>query len=289
MQRLMAALQTVGPKVADAVEKYAPKFVKDAAVDAAKWTAESPTAKNIGDTTGKVLDKVKEKTGVDVGGGTESVVRDLVDPGGETSNEATARRKKENEAFNASTADFEAVMAASGLQTDLFHFRSAAEYNAIVDVWQAESEPSILNAGKPRGKWRPMVEALVANARQRKADKEAGEAAKKAADKAAKKRDEDKAAAELAALVKTSLAEMEAARKGAQGSGNDLNNGEKKTPNPKARKYFENGWPMWTAGEGARKQAGGLQGMDQVHKAKEATAQYVKAKTVFTAGLAQMH
>jgi hypothetical protein len=287
LQRLLNAFANAGSEIEQAVDKYAPEAVKTAAVDAAKWTAESPAAAKIEKGTGKVLDTVKDGTGVDIGGGIESVVRDLVDPTGQTSNEATKQHNLENKTQNAKTEEFDAAIAASGLNGELRPFRTGEEYNAILTAWQAESVPSEFS-GK-RQKWQGMIDKLVSQARAKKAQHEADAAAKKAAAEAARKQQAEREAAELAALVKTAVAEMEAARKGAQGSGNDLNNGEKKTPNPKARKYFESGWRMWDAGEGARKQAAALQGMDQVHKAKEATAQYVKAKTVFTAGLAQMH
>ena len=79
----------------------------------ARLPARSPT------TRGDVLDKVKEKTGVDIGGGAEKVVQFLVDPDGETSSEAKARFTREAEAANEAHADFRAAMQASGLDGEL--------------------------------------------------------------------------------------------------------------------------------------------------------------------------
>src|SRR5262245_37564785 len=61
IMRLIAALEKAGPQIEAAVEKYAPQFVKDAAVDGAKWAAESDTADHIAKQTGKALDKIKEE------------------------------------------------------------------------------------------------------------------------------------------------------------------------------------------------------------------------------------
>jgi hypothetical protein len=158
MQRLIAALQQVGPAIADAVEKYAPEKVKQVAEDGAKWVAESEEAKDISDATEVVLDKVKEKTGADIGAGAEKVVQFLVDPGGETSQETNERIKRENEEFNASHGEFQEVMAKSGLQTEFNStlYRTAEDYNRIVDTFHAG------------GDWRPMVAAWSRSAGPRK-------------------------------------------------------------------------------------------------------------------------
>jgi hypothetical protein len=106
MQRLIAALQNAGPAIADAVEKYAPEKLKKAAEDGAKWVAESDDAKKIADKTEVVLDRSRRRPAVDIGNGAESVVRDLVDPGGETSAEGPSASRAEMAALNATHADF---------------------------------------------------------------------------------------------------------------------------------------------------------------------------------------
>ena len=154
MQRLIAALQQAGPAIADAVEKYAPEEVKKAAEDGARWVAESEDAKVIADTTGVVLDKVKEETGVDIGNGAEKVVQFLVDPDGETSQEANARFKKEMEELNAAHGDFQAVM----------HERSATEFNSTL----YRTPRTTTRSSTPRmtgGDWKSMMPPLVASAR----------------------------------------------------------------------------------------------------------------------------
>jgi hypothetical protein len=272
LRRLIAQLQNAGPAIADAVEKYAPEPVKKAAEDGAKWVAESDEAKEIGDGTGVVLDKVKEKTGVDVGSGAEKVVQFLVDPGGETSTETTERIQRENEAFNASHGEFQEVMARSGLQTEFNSslYRSAEDYNKIVDTFHAG------------GEWRPMVDALVAKCRKKKEAYLAEQAAKK-------KREQDeaaaKAAAELARRVKESEAAMNAALTAANMLGNPLNNRTQGQPGSKARKYWETGMnKYWSPGSAARLKCASLQGEAKIAKAQEATALLVKARAVFQEG-----
>jgi hypothetical protein len=235
-----------------------------------------------------VLDKIKEKTGVDIGSKAESTVRTLVDPEGETSNEATARVQNEARAFNASTEDFHAAMEASGLRGELRPYRTNAEHDAIVDAWKSESERSILTRTPGTERWRGMLEALVAKARDAKAAKEANDKAKKRDEAEARKREDEAAAAALAEKVRLSMAEMEAARTKAQGPGNKLNNDTTATPNPNARKQWEIGMKNWLAGETARKHAQGLQGQPKADMARQATAEYVKARSFFLTGQAQL-
>ena len=273
MQRLIVALQQAGPAIADAVEKYAPEEVKKAAEDGARWVAESEDAKVVADTTGVVLDKVKEETGVDIGNGAEKVVQFLVDPGGETSQETTERLKKEMEEFNATHGEFQEVMAKSGLQTEFNStlYRTAEDYNAIVDVFH--------NGGE----WRPMVAALVNKCRAKKAAYLADQAEKKRREHA----DADaKAAAELARRVKESEAAMNAALTAANMVGNPLNNRTQGQAGSKARTYWESGMnKYWSPGSAARLQCASLQGEAKIAKAHEATGLLIKARAVFQEGL----
>jgi hypothetical protein len=223
-----------------------------------------------------------------LGADVESLARDVFDPGGETGSEATERVEKEAVVFNDSHEDFHAAMVRSGLQTELRPYRSAAEYNAIVDEWQAEAEVLVKGGGES-GKWRQMAAALVATCEKRKADKEAAAAAKKRADADAKQRENEAAAAALAKRVEAAVAEMELARKSAIGNGNVVNNTTSATPNPQARKFWEKGMPLFSAAEGTRKQALALQGQAKADMAGQAVAQYAKANEQFKSGLAMLH
>ena len=284
MQRLIAALQKAGPAIANAVEKYAPEKVKKAAEDGAKWVAESEDAKKIADATGVVLDKVKEKTGVDIGSGAESVVRDLVDPGGETSAEATRRVQAEMAALNASHEDFMKAVQTLGLAPG-GEFQSqtqadADEYNAIVEVHQKEGNPF---GGTPVGAWKPMLVALATKRRAKKAALLAQQAEKKRRDKA----DSDaQAVADLARRVKASEAAMNAALTAANMLGNPLNNRTQGQPGSKARRYWETGMnKFWSPGSAARLKCASLQGEAKIAKAQEATALLIKARAVFQEGM----
>ena len=273
MQRLIAALQQVGPAIADAVEKYAPEKVKQMAEDGAKWVAESDEAKVIADGTEVVLDKVKKETGVDIGGGAEKVVQVLVDPGGETSQEATERVQKDMAELNASHGEFQEVMLRSGLLTEFNNtlYRTAEEYNAIVD------------AKDKGGDWRSMVVALVAKCRAKKEAYLREQAEKKRREK---EEAAAKAAAELARRVKESEAAMNAALTAANMLGNPLNNRTQGQAGSKARKYWETGMnKYWSPGSAARLQCASLQGEAKIAKAQEATALLVKARAVFQEGM----
>jgi hypothetical protein len=274
MQRLIAAVQQIGPAVADAVEKHAPEAVKKAAVDAAKWVAESDEAKGIADATEVVLDKIEEKTGVDIAGGAESIVRDLVDPGGETADETTARIEKEMAAANDEHAKFRAAMQASGLDTELRPpYRTVDEYNAIVDA----------HAADPEGPWRDMVVALVQKAREKKRLMEA-------AAKAKQKQELDATAAaakaDLDRRVREAEAQMAAALTAALNYGNPLNNSPKAQPGTQARKYWESGMmKFYNKGVNAKNQVGSLQGEARIAKAREAAQLFSNAAQVFQEGM----
>ncbi|MEO5882688.1 MAG: hypothetical protein ABIQ06_09770 [Caldimonas sp.] len=273
MQRLFAALQQVGPAIADAVEKYAPDAVKKAAEDGAKWVAESEDAKEIADTTGKVLDTVKDQTGVDVGAGAEKVVQFLVDPEGETSSEANARFTKEAEAANEAHADFRSAMQASGLDGELRSRtkEETAEYNAIVDTKDAG------------GDWKSMIPTLVAKRKTRRFEQAKAEAARR---KKAQGDADAAAVADLARRVQASEAAMNAALTAANMLGNPLNNRTQGQSGSKARKYWETGMnQFWSPGSAARLQCASLQGEAKIAKAQQATALLVKARAVFQEGM----
>ena len=271
--RLIAALQQVGPAIADAVDKYAPEALKKAAEDGAKWVAESEDARIIADTTGKVLDTVKDQTGVDIGNGAEEVVQFLVDPDGETSSEANARFTKEAEAANEAHADFRTAMQASGLDGELRSRTEAEkdEYNAIV------------NAKDAGGDWKSMIPPLVAKRKTLRLEQARAEAARKKKEQ----NDADAAtAAELARRIKASEAAMQAALTAANMLGNPLNNRTQGQAGSKARKYWETGMnKFWSLGSSARLKCASLQGEARIAKAQEATALLVKARAVFQEGM----
>jgi hypothetical protein len=280
LMRLIAALERGGAQVEATVEKYAPQVVKDAAVDGAQWAAESDTAGDIADKTGQALDKVKEETGVDVGAGVEEVVQSLVDENGETGQEATDRVNEELRKFEDCRDDLHTCMAASGLNGELRPFRSTEEYNAIVDVWQAESE-NIAKGKEAPGAWRGMIDALVQEARKRQKQQKAEEARKK---KEKQGEEDAKLQAEIDAAVKM----MEGARTGATGQGNVLNNRLKANPNPNGQKYFDKGWSEWSWAESARNGAQGAQGRAKIQQALNAAAAYAKVKETWTMGIHQL-
>ena len=273
LQRLFAALQQVGPAIADAVEKYAPEKLKKLADDGTKWVAESEDAKVIGDTTGVVLDKVKDATGVDIGNAAEKAVQFLVDPDGETSQEANARFTKEAEAANEAHADFRAAMEASGLDGELRSRTEAekADYNAIVDAKDAGRD------------WKSMIPALVAKRKTQRFEQAKAEAARK---KKAQGDADAAAAADLARRVQASEAAMNAALTAANMLGNPLNNRTQGQAGSKARKYWETGMnKFWSPGSAARMKCASLQGEAKIAKAQEATALLVKARAVFQEGM----
>jgi hypothetical protein len=273
MQRLIAALQQVGPAIADAVDKYAPEKVKQLAEDGARWVAESEDAKAIADGTEVVLDKIKDETGVDIGGGAEKVVQFLVDPDGETSQEATDRLNKDMAELDAGHGEFQEVMMRSGLLTEFNHtlYRTAEEYNAIVD------------AKDKGGDWRSMVVALVAKCRAKKEAYLREQAQKKRREK---EEAAAKAAAELARRIKESEAAMNAALTAANMQGIPLEKRTQGQPGSKARKKWETGMnTFWTPGSAARLQCASLQGEAKIAKAQEATALLVKARAVFQEGM----
>jgi hypothetical protein len=283
MQRLIAALQNAGPAIADAVEKYAPEKVKKAAEDGAKWIAESEEAKKIGDGTEVVLDKIKKETGVDIGSGAESVVRDLVDPGGETSAEATKRVEAEMAALNATHEDFMGAVQKLGLAPggplQSLTPADANEYNEIVEVHRKEMNQSIF-AGTPAGAWKPMLVALAKKRRERKAAQAAQEAERKKKQQA----DADaQAAADLARRVKAAEARMNAAEQAANGPGNLLNN--KAPQGSKKRQYWTQGMKFRDPATLRKMQVASLQGEARIAKADEATALFMKAKVVFEQGV----
>ena len=125
-------------------------------------------------------------------------------------------------AFNASYDDYKTVMGASGLDSEFASplYRTAEEYNAIVDVWAKEAE-AVAKGGSASGAWRPMVEALVAKCRAKRAELEAAEAARK---RKAKSDAELEAAAALAARVTKSEQRMRDALELSKNFGNPLNN-----------------------------------------------------------------
>jgi len=123
LNRLIAALEQAGPRIEQAVEKYAPEPLKQAAVKGAEWAAESDEAGKVADVVDDVVRDVKEETGVDAGGGVEEVVQSLVDEHGETAAEATRRVNAEMEKFGESQEDLHAALAASGLNGELKPFR----------------------------------------------------------------------------------------------------------------------------------------------------------------------
>jgi hypothetical protein len=209
MQRLIAALQKAGPAIADAVEKYAPEKVKKASEDGAKWVAESEDAKKIADATGVVLDKVKEKTGVDIGRRRRERVRDLVDPGGETSAEATRRVEAEMAALNASHEGFMKAVQTLGLAPG-GEFQSQTQADA--DEYNADRRGAPEGRQSLRRHTGGGVEADAGwpghQASRKKAALLAQQAEKKRRDKA----DSDaQAVADLARRVKASEAAMNAA------------------------------------------------------------------------------
>ncbi|MCI0680754.1 MAG: hypothetical protein L0Y71_01505 [Gemmataceae bacterium] len=276
LMRLIAALEKGGPQIEAAVEKYAPQFVKDAAVKGAEWTAESKTAENIADKTSEVLDKVKEETGVDVGAGVEELVQSLVDENGETSQEATDRVNEEMRKFEDCRDDLHTCMAASGLDGELRPFRSTEEYNKIVDCWQAESENVAMGKDAP-GAWRGMIDALIQTARTRQKQKKAEEAGKEKQKKDALQAEIDKA-----------VAMMEGARTGAIGQGNVLNNRLKASPNANVQPIHNKGYSEFAWAENARQAVQGAQGHAKIQQAASAAAAYLKAKETWTTGIHQL-
>ncbi len=289
IERIAAELQRIGPTIADAVEKYAPEKVKKAAEDGAKWVAESDDAKKIADKTKVVLDKIEEETGVDVGGGTEKVVQFLVDPDGETSDEATARVNRETAILNSSGEDFHKVMTEAGLFTGgplaSRTTEDVAEYNAIVAVKHAE-DSKLLRGEEAPGAWRPMVLALVAKRTQAK---KLREAQARAQAEAKQKSDADAAAADLARRIQQAEAQMNAAWQGAVGPGNTINNSAKAQPGTQARKAWEAGMmTYYNKGVQAKMAVSGLQGEQRLKKAQEATALFVSAAAEFKRGVSML-
>ncbi|MFN0185815.1 MAG: hypothetical protein ACKVQR_18550 [Aquabacterium sp.] len=282
--RLIAMLQTPGPAISAAVEKYAPKAVKEAAVDAAKWAAESDKAKAIADIVGGGLEQFKKTTGVDAGGKIEEVVAYLVrdSKDDETSAQTTARIEKNMEMLNATGEQFAKVMTTLQMWPDqaLGRHRSAAEWNAVQAALETDRD-RMLRGEAPTGGWVDMAQALAKTAAERK------HAAEQKA-KAAKKAAEDEEAAKLAERVKQAMSNMEAVRLKAMSPGNGLNNKTTKdTSLVKGRKFWEQGMTkFWTPSELERNKIGALQGQAKIDKANQLAAQYAKAREVFLAGLA---
>ena len=279
LQRFITAMQNLGRTLSDAVEKYAPESVKQAAVDGATWVAESPEAKQIADDVEKEVKKVEEATGLKVGDGVESVVRDLVDPGGETSAEATERVQREMQEFGNSAEEMRKAMVAAGLESGpLFRYRTAEEYNEVVDCWGQEAEAAIKGGAKTE-KWKSLLVALVEKANARR--KAAEEAKRKAESEAKKEVDEA-----LEQQIKAALSTMEAARPKGQGPVNVLNNKLIANPNPDARKKnFEPAWRVWDNAEKARKAALSAQGADKIPLAQQAMQLYLQAGDMGTEGI----
>jgi hypothetical protein len=288
IDRIAKQLQQIGPTVASAVEKYAPEALKKAAVKGAEWVAESDTADKIAEGTGKVLDTLKDTTGVDAGAGAEKVVQFLADPDGETANETTDRVNRETAILNASSEDFHRVVTEAGLYSGgPLASRTAADvedYNRIVAVKQAEDD--LLRKGEPApGAWRQMVVDLVAKRTKAKKEREAAAAAKKKVelDAAAQA-----AAADLARRVKAAEDAMNAALTAANMVGNPLDRDTVNHPESKARKTWATGMNQyWSPGSAARLAALKLQGEARIAKCNEAAALLAKARTVFQQGLAQ--
>ncbi len=281
--RLIAALQAPGPVIADAVEKYAPKALKEAAVDAAQWTAESDKAKAIADIVGSGLETFKKHTGVDVGGKIEDAVAYLVrsSPDDETGTQTTARVEKNMAMLNATGEQFATVMTTLKLWPDqeLGRFRTADEWNKVQAGLEADRD-LMLQFKAPTGAWVDMANALAQKAAQRK-----HEAEQKA--KASAKAAQDEEAVKLAERVKQAMANMEAARLKAMGPGNVLNNKTTQDPSlAKGRKFWEQGMmKFWTPSELERNKISALQGQARIDKANQLSAQYAKAQEVFQSGL----
>jgi len=272
-QVALAACNQVGSKVEETVEEYAPKAVQDAAVDAVEWGAESEGG-------GKVADLVEEYAPTEYKDGAEWVVKAIGGGDWNTSAEETAHVNEVSQKAEDSRQDFHACKAASGLDGELRPFRSTEEYNKIVDCWQAETE-SAANGGDAPGAWRGMMDALVQTARNRQKQQKAEEAARE-------KKKKDDADAALQAEIDKAVAMMEAARTGAIGQGNVLNNRLQASPNPNVQPIHAKGYSEFAWAENARKGAQSAQGHAKIQQAAGAAAAYAKAKETWTAGIHQL-
>ncbi|MCI0547225.1 MAG: hypothetical protein L0027_08070, partial [Candidatus Rokubacteria bacterium] len=182
-----AAKQAAGllsAKVADEVEKRAPEPVKKASEDAAKWAAESKGGGVVTD----IVDKVAPESWKDTA---ESIVKTVGGGDWETSKESTERVQKEMEVFNSSLGTLHAYLDHLGLRGELRPYRSADEYNTIIDTWRVESEEEVKGRETSR-QWKTKADSVAATARERKAKKDAQkraeeEAKRKAAEPPPKK------------------------------------------------------------------------------------------------------
>lgn len=287
MVLLKQTLAKPGPAIQAAVEKYAPRALKDAADKGAKWTAESEQAKSLGDATGKGLDAIRDTTGVDVGAKVENTTAYLLSDDQETSSQTNARISKETVSLNASHEEYVGVMQQLNLWEGVFAatYTTPAEREAIHKALEAD-RAAVKGGGTASGQWIEMANALAAKA---SAKEQAVKKKQREEIAAARQAAQNEDARKLDAMVKQAVQSMEQVRLVASGPGNDLNNRTLKQPNPKARKFWESGMQkFWTPAELQRNQLAGLQGQAKMAKAQDLTGLYLKAKAVFEAGQQQL-
>lgn len=291
MVRLKEALAKPGPAIQDAVEKYAPESVKEAAVDGATWVAESDVAGDIADGVDAVLEPIEKVSGADVGAKIEDAVAYLVSDDQETSTETTNRVQAEMAVLNATSEDFATFMTELTLWPDqaLGRYRTAEEWNKVQAVMNAERE-QLLAGQSASGKWKDLARALAARALQRK---QAEEERKKAVE-AEKRKQQQAEAAEVARRqaeeAKMAVEQMMAIRLQAMSPGNHLNNKTKDNPSAaKARKFWETGMQKyWTPAESQRLRLDGLPPMQKRDQAYQLINLYQNAQKVFQAGVQQL-
>lgn len=274
MQRFVDVARNPGKAVQDTVEKHAPGSVKKAAEDAARTVIESKPVGKATDAADKAFDVVKDKTGVDVGGSAEKVVKFLVDPDGETGAETTARNKRESEGLNSGMEEIDAKM--QRLRTDLKPFCSPEERNEITDAWSADNA-AVAEGRAPTGEWRTKAATLIGMATAKR--DQAKLAAVIKSEKARVQVDED-----LQRRVRESEARVVAAWKAMENLGNPLNQRMLATGDAELSKAWHAGMRFRDPGSLKMKQLKSFEGEARIAKADEVTGMFLKARAEFQRG-----
>jgi hypothetical protein len=234
--------------------------------DAARWIAESETAKKIADKTGEVLDEVKEKTGIDAGQIVEDGVARALGEKTKAQREAASEQQRQAEA--ALRAEFEAETSRRRIRPGqaLVAFRTPAEWTKLTEAMAHDVE-CIYNDQTPAKRWLEMLERLDGIMLDRRTKQALDTSRAKSADARA-----------------DWMRKVDAAKLKAEGNGNWLSSRISRDPSDPVHRLFEVSRRLKNEGDGLRQTASTAEGDACEAAAKGAIAKYQQALTGFIKG-----
>lgn len=234
--------------------------------DAARWMAESETAKKIADKTGEVLDDVKKETGVDVGQMVEDGVARAV--GEKTRGERDAAFEQQLRDEQALRAEFEAETARRRIRPGqpLAPFRTPAEWGKLTAAVESDVH-RIVNGQKPEKRWLEMLDRLDGIVLDRRTQQALTQSRAKSAD-----------------LRAEWLKKVDAVKRKAEGNGNWLSSRIPANPSDPLHRLFEVSRRLRVEGDALRQTAATAEGDACEAAAKGAIAKYQQALTGFLKG-----